>query len=249
MENDLKSGCGPLPTAEVPGLNASFLLTGFVPWQEDCPGWVQSIKETFSGEDRSRLVRTVWTNTIEKGETVLVDAYRTASRDQAKDYLGRLATNSMVRLSPESPQVLDVRSLLQPGEVPRYASRATGNICLVVSSLGRIDVDAKKWADRLETRMREMPNTQQLLLCLTPAACSIHVGDEVSVDYSLPWQLGDTGYFKFFAFGGQLRLEMERLSFRAGAAGEALIIGFAVESGHQPYRGELAMEIKARSHS
>lgn len=225
----------------------SLILTGFVPWPEDCEECVQFSTESFSEKSGSKLVRTVWIDPMQESKAVLIDAYRASSNIQAQKYLASLATSCMIR-----PSLVDsVDSIHQFGmraeNVPEYSSDVRGNICLAVSRLRTSNVDAAIWKNRLNARILEMPKTDQLSLSIKRLKLEVHVHDKVLINYSLPWQLGDTGYFKFFAFGGQLCLEMERLYFNAEAPGEHLIVGFAVESGHQSYRGELAIDVKPQS--
>jgi hypothetical protein len=226
-------------------MSESPLLTNFVPWEEDSQGWRQAARESFSGDD-SMLLRTVWVDPGDDSRVVLIDAYRTSSSQRALSYLGNLARNLMRTQLSLVRKHFEGIELPFSDEVVSQTSDVRGNICLALSSLGSTKVDVREWADRLYARIQMIPSAEQMSLHIVVEKPNIMVGEDVAINYSLPWRLGRTGYYKFFGSSGQLFLKAGQLYFHGAIEGEAIVHGFAVESAHQPYGGTAVVEVHPR---
>lgn len=84
----------------------------------------------------------------------------------------------------------------------------------------------------------------RFILTLAAEEDQVNVEQEVEISISFPWQVGEDGYYKFFATGGELFFKGKQLHFRAQEEGEAVIEGFAVEAGREPYGGRLTLKVK-----
>src|SRR5262249_50432132 len=161
----------------------------------------------------------------------LVDVYETASLAQAqKCLLEALANNQLTRL-PEGPNDLGEVSFIHPEGVPPAVFWVTGNLCVSVCSLGRTRLPVLDWAYRLQARMLDRPKVRRLDLALTPSKARLSVEEEVAVGVSLPRPLGEDGYYKLLAAGGELLFKGEEIFVRAQQKGELVVEAFAVEPG------------------
>lgn len=222
----------------------SIVLTNFIPWQKDCLEWQRSSKELFTGTDELRLTRTIWDNPEDEDSRVLIDVYETSSFAQAKECLIELlASNQLEERLPEGPDDLGEVSFMHIEGIPPTVLWLRGNLCLSVDSFGKKDVDVLTWAYRLDSRIMDKPKVDRLILSLTSQKDEVNLEEEVKIDFSLPWQLCEDGYYKFFAAGGELFFRGQELYFCAQRKGEAVIEAFAVEAGREPYRGRLILEV------
>jgi len=222
----------------------SVVLENFIPWQEDCLGWERASKELFTGADEQRLLRTIWDDPKDRNSRVLIDVYETFSLTQAQECLLELLAGNQLERLPEGPKDLGGISFVHPEEVPPAAFWVRGNICLNVCSFGRKMIDVVNWSYRLDSRIMDKPKVDRFILTLTPEEDQVNVEQEVEISFSFPWQVGEDGYYKFFATGGELFFKGKQLHFRAQEEGEAVIEGFAVEAGREPYGGRLTLKVK-----
>jgi len=222
----------------------SVVLRNFIPWQEDCLGWTRANKEFFTETDERRLRRTIWDDPKDRDSRVLIDVYETYSLTQAQECLIELLANNQLERLPEGPKDLGGISFVHPEGVPAAAFWVRGNICLSVCSFGRKMIDVVKWSYRLDSRIMDKPKIDRFILMLTPEEEQVNVEQEVGIRFSFPWQIGEDGYYKFFATGGELFFKGKHLHLRAQEEGEAVIEGFAVEAGREPYGGRLTLKVE-----
>ncbi|HHT9120662.1 MAG TPA: hypothetical protein ACFYD3_09020 [Candidatus Hypogeohydataceae bacterium YC41] len=227
-----------------PGREISILLKNFIPWEEDCLGWKRASKELLTEADDRRIIRTVWDNPEDKNSRVLIDVYETFSRTHAQECLIQILANNQLELLPKGPDDLGEVSFVHPEGIPPAAFWLRGNLCLSVCSFGKKMVDVLSWTYKFDSRMMEKPKVERFILTLTPQSEQVNVEQEVGISFSLPWRLGEDGYYKFFAKGGELFFKEKELCFRAQKKGEAVIEAFALEAGREPYGGRLTLKVE-----
>lgn len=227
------------------GTGMSLLLRQFSPWEEDCLGWNRTTKESFADVDGRRLIRSVLGNPEDRDARLLVDVYESPTLTEAREYLIQLLASNQLKRLPGGPDDLGEVSFMHPEGIPPAHFWLRGNLCIRVCSFGKREVAVLDCAYKVDRRIMEKPKVDRFTLTLTPPPQKdrLSVEEEVRIDFSLPWQLGTDGYYKFFAAGGELFFRGQELHFRAQEKGEVLIEAFAVEPRREPYGGRLTLQV------
>ncbi len=222
----------------------TIVLTNFVPWPEDCLGWNRTSLEFFTEAETRQLRRTIWDDPQNSDSRVLIDVYETPSFSQAQEYLIELLANNQLERLPDGPKDLGRISFIHPEGVAPAAFWIRGNLCLSIHSFGRKMVDAIEWSHRLDSRILDKPEVDRFTVTLSSEEERVNVEQEVEISFSFPWQIGEDGYCKFFATGGDLYFKGKQLYFRANNLGEAVIEALALEAGRESYGGVLRLKVE-----
>jgi len=236
------------------GERSSLVVTDFVAWEDDLPCWVQLSKASFVGDNALKLTRTVWHRRDRRDCVIIIDAYRTESSDHALNASRKLENNMMFR--PRQLAKRGISRMPSPSGPPccpdfdandlSFFTNTIGNVCLAVCGLSSDVLDAREIANPLFARIEEVPVDEDPGLTIRPARSTIFPDERVGIDYFLPRRLGETGYFKFFAVGGELLLKNGQLYLCALTEGAIVVRGFAVERGRPPSGGVAVVEVTAR---
>jgi hypothetical protein len=218
----------------------SMLLKGFAPWRQDFPGWEQISKESFGNAYQSHLTRTLWESMANKKARVLIDVYETANHFQACEKLICILNNNQLALLPEGPSDLADVSFVHPENQPPAIFMVRGNICLNLYSFGEVAVALLTWAYQFDTRINDMPEAEHSTQKLSLTGYWVEDEQAWRIESSVPSQVEEECYYKFFAVGGELFLKSQELYFLP-RQGNGTIKGFAIGPNRIPYGGGLVL--------
>jgi hypothetical protein len=182
-----------------------------------------------------------WTDPVDSDSRVLMEVRESASAASArKCLLDVLASNSLSRL-PDGPRAVGDVCFIHPEGAAPSIFWVTANLCLSVVSLGLNPVRVVDWGRRLHERIVEKPQVRGLELDLIPVERRMRLDEEQSVRLAPTRALGDEGYTKFFASGGELRLVGEGIGLRATRKGRIVVEAFEIVPGQPPAAGRLEL--------
>lgn len=215
--------------SSTPRQGVSILLRNFAPRAEDRLGWKEAAAERFAPSATRRLTRSEWAAPRDAASRVLVDVYETPSlADAQQNLLEMLANNELLRL-PDGPADLGEISFVHPDGVPPAAFWVVGNLCISVVSFGRTNVPVLDVAARLQARAIEKPRGPKRDLRLNPEK-TLQAKGETILALTAPRTLPEGVEYKYFATGGELFLDGDRVGVRALRRGEVVVEAFAIRS-------------------
>ncbi len=220
------------------------MFIGFVPWVEDTKDWQLSVKEGLVEKPERSVIRTVWDNPENRDERILIDVVECPSASEALEALvDRLRWNQLAQL-PKGPKELGDVSFMHPEGVPPAIFFTRGNLCLSVISFGKIPKEILSWVELLNKRLDYRPKVDRTTISLHVETTTLKIGQEIELDYELPWQYGDEGFLKFLVRGGILIRRNDRLILIGTKPGEIEIDVYLVEPGREPHFGHLSAVLK-----
>jgi hypothetical protein len=152
----------------------------------------------------------------------------------------RLDENQLQELD-RGPERLGATAFRHPPKLPPALFFAHAN--LVVSIVGHASADAAvdAWLEHILQDVEGVPKAARRGLELELHRAESN--DVRVVRYSLPWQLGDEGWFKFAAQGATLERAQRAGELRLGRSkGKVSLRGWAIERDKEPYAGSLELD-------
>lgn len=221
---------------------SSILLVQYNPSASQCNNWELGSRYTFDEEGFYTVRRTVWDNPENDEQRTLIDVCETPSNQDTSSALDGVLMTNNVTIQDGSTDIGDISKVNPSGERNAiYFTRA--NLCITVVCYGREDFEIMDWARNIDEDILKIPDSNFDELHLIPSDDTVSVGSSVEIEYSLQWNLGDSGYYKFFATNGNLSLNNNKLIFEPTNSGQAKISGFAIESGKPTFSGQLNLRV------
>ncbi len=221
---------------------SSILLVKYNPSASQCNNWELGSRYTFDEEGFYIVRRTIWDNPDNAEQRTLIDVCETPSNQDTTSALEGALMMCNVIMDDGPADIGDISKVNPSGERNAiYFTRA--NLCITVICYAREDFEIMNWARNIDENILKIPNSNFDELYLTPSDDTLSVGSTVEIEYSLQWNLGDSGYYKFFATNGNLSLKNNKLIFEPTNSGQATIVGYAVENGKPTFSGRLNLTV------
>jgi len=221
---------------------SSILLVGYSPSSKECMGWELASRYTFDQEGFYIVRRTVWDNPDNAEQRTLIDICETPSNQDTSSALDGVLMTNNIRMQ-DGPTSLGDKSKINPDGERNAIYFTRTNLCVTVTCYGREDFEIMNRARNIDENILNFPDSNFDELHLTPSDDTVSVGSTVEIEYSLQWNLGDSGYYKFFATNGNLLLNNNKLIFEPTNSGQATIAGFAIEPGKPTFCGLLNLMV------
>ena len=217
---------------------------GFTPWRDDFEGWERSPKEFFPETPERTVTRTIWDNSKDRDERILIEVAECASAEKALKALeDRLDWNQLPKLE-SGPKGLGYASFVHPEDVPPAVFFIRGNLCVSVVSFGRKAVEVNELARSINARLENRPRTEKTSISLSIGDPRLKAGGESVLKYSLPWRYGEEGYVTFFVSGGVLSLKEKTLFISSDEPGKLTVEAYILEPGREPHAGRLTVSVE-----
>ena len=230
---------------QIPNDRCEF-FSSFVPWAEDLEGWRLSGRELEPGPQtavRTQL-RTIWDDPKDRDARILIDVLVCASAAEALETLAVQLEHNQLALLPKGPPDLGLVSFVHPEPAPPTVYFVRGNLSIMVASFGGKAIPVLAIAWRLSARLAERPFTERHTLFLAADPARGKAGQDIALSYQTSLKVGDDGYWKFFVTGGTAVRRGDRLVLRSDAPRSIKVDAFLVESGREPYFGELSLTVE-----
>ncbi len=216
----------------------SVILLGYSPSPDECMNWELAPRYLFDEDGLYLVRRTIWDNPDNPEQRALIDICETPSNQDTSSALDGVLMANNVTMQDGPADIGDISKVNPDGERNAiYFTRA--NLCITVICYAREDFEIMNWARVLDDNILNFPDSDFEGLQLSAADDTVSIGQPVEISFSLQWNLGESGYYKFFATNGNLSLNNSMLIFEPTNAGQATIAGFAIEPGKPTFTGRV----------